>query len=235
MSSAVDRAGVSVHGVAIRAAIVDLDGTQVDTLGDFHATLNRMLPEFNLPEVTREQVEVRIGKGSEYLVAQNLRIFLSDAQADVIYPQAIERYQHHYAEVNGTHSNAFPGIVEGLQRLADTGLILACITNKPTAYARELLRIKGLLHFFVAVNGGDAFPRKKPDPMPLVETCRQIGIAPAHTLMVGDSQNDAIAAAGAGCPVVLATYGYNHGEPIRATPAAAYFDRLDQLPLQLPA
>jgi phosphoglycolate phosphatase len=227
--------GMTVAGVAMRAAIVDLDGTMVDTLGDFHATLNRMLPEFKLPEVTRDQVEVRIGKGSEYLVAQNLRIFLSDEQADAIYPQAIERYQHHYADVNGKHSNTFPGIAEGLQRLADCGLVLACITNKPTNYARELLRIKGLLHFFVAVNGGDAFARKKPDPMPLLETCKQIGIAPSHTLMVGDSQNDALAAGGAGCAVVLATYGYNHGEPIRATPAAAYFDRLDQLPLQLPA
>ncbi|MHB0921627.1 MAG: phosphoglycolate phosphatase [Thiomonas delicata] len=225
-------APVRVAGVAVRAAIVDLDGTMVDTLGDFHATLNRMLPEFGLPAVSREQVEVRIGKGSEYLVAQTLRIHLDDARADAVYPQAIESYQRHYADVNGNHANVFPGVAEGLQRLADAGLALACITNKPTTYARELLRLKGLLGFFRVVNGGDAFPRKKPDPMPLLETCRQIDMQPAHTLMVGDSQNDALAARGAGCAVVLATYGYNHGEPIRATPAAAYFDRLDQLELE---
>ncbi len=47
--------------------------------------------------------------------------------------------------------------------------------------------------------------------------------------MVGDSRNDAEAAHAAGCPVVLVTYGYNHGEPIRAVPATAYLDRLDQL------
>ncbi|OIQ87183.1 phosphoglycolate phosphatase, chromosomal [mine drainage metagenome] len=225
-------APVRVAGVAVRAAIVDLDGTMVDTLGDFHATLNRMLPEFGLPAVGREQVEVRIGKGSEYLVAQTLRIHLDDARADAVYPAAIESYQRHYANVNGNHANVFPGVAEGLQRLADAGLALACITNKPTAYARELLRLKDLLGFFRVVNGGDAFPRKKPDPMPLLETCRQIDMQPAHTLMVGDSQNDALAAKGAGCAVVLATYGYNHGEPIRATPAAAYFDRLDQLELE---
>ncbi len=235
MNAQLQLPGLSVNGRSMHAAIVDLDGTMVDTLGDFHATLNRMLPEFGLPEVSRDQVEVRIGKGSEYLVAQTLRIHVSDAQADELYPRAIDAYQRHYADVNGKHSDVFPGVLEGLQRFADTGLVLACITNKPTAYARELLRQKGLLDFFRAVNGGDAFARKKPDPMPLVETCRQIGIDPAHTLMVGDSQNDALAAGGAGCAVVLATYGYNHGEPIRATAAAAYFDRLDQLPLQLPA
>ena len=235
MNAQLQQPGLSVNGRFMHAAIVDLDGTMVDTLGDFHATLNRMLPEFGLPEVSRDQVEVRIGKGSEYLVAQTLRIHVSDAQADALYPRAIDAYQRHYAQVNGQHSDVFPGVLEGLQRLADSGLLLACITNKPTAYARELLRQKGLLDFFRAVNGGDAFARKKPDPMPLVETCRQIAVEPAHTLMVGDSQNDALAAGGAGCAVVLATYGYNHGEPIRATPAAAYFDRLDQLPLELPA
>ncbi len=221
-----------VAGVPVRAAIVDLDGTMVDTLGDFHATLNRVLPEFGLPEVSRAEVEVRIGKGSEYLVAQTLRIHLADADADVLYGPALDAYQRHYAEVNGHHSAVFPGVAAGLLRLREAGLILACITNKPTVYARELLRQKGLLDAFAAINGGDAFARKKPDPMPLVETCRQIGVAPADTLMIGDSQNDAAAARGAGCAVVLATYGYNHGEPIRATPAAAYFDRLDALHIQ---
>ena len=52
---------------------------------------------------------------------------------------------------------------------------------------------------------------------------------PAHTLMVGDSSNDAQAANAAGCPVVLMTYGYNHGEPIQNTPALAWLDSLDQL------
>ncbi len=220
-----------VAGVPVQAAIVDLDGTMVDTLGDFHATLNRMLPEFGLPAVTREQVALRIGKGSEYLVAQTLRIHLDDAGAEALYPRAIDAYQRHYGDVNGSCSAVFDGVVEGLQRLRDAGLQLVCITNKPTAYARELLALKGLHEFFVGVHGGDAFARKKPDPLPLLETCRLLGVAPSAAIMIGDSQNDAQAAAGAGCAVALATYGYNHGEPIRATPAAAYFDRLDELPL----
>lgn len=228
-------AALTLEGRPLRAAIVDLDGTMVDTLGDFHATLGLMLDELKLPPITRDQVEVRIGKGSEYLVLQTLRIHMDDEAAHALYPRAIETYQRLYADVNGRHSDVFPGVADGLARLRGAGVQLACITNKPTAYARELLRQKGLLDYFLAVNGGDAFPRKKPDPMPLVETCRQIGVATADTLMVGDSQNDALAAGGAGCAVVLATYGYNHGEPIRDTAAAAYFDRLDQLPLDLPA
>jgi phosphoglycolate phosphatase len=227
----VSRAEVSIAGRRIEAAIVDLDGTMVDTLGDFEATLNRMLGELELPPVTRAEVEVRVGKGSEYLVEQVLARHLDPAAAAARLPQALGIYQRHYADVNGRHSDVFPGVPEGLRRLAGAGLVLACITNKPTAYARELLRQKGLLGHFAAVHGGDAFARKKPDPLPLLETCRGLGVSPQATLMIGDSQNDAQAAAAAGCAVALATYGYNHGEPIRATPAAAYFDRLDELPL----
>jgi len=36
--------------------------------------------------------------------------------------------------------------------------------------------------------------------------------------MVGDSENDGLAARAAGCPVALVTYGYNHGEPIERAP-----------------
>jgi len=47
--------------------------------------------------------------------------------------------------------------------------------------------------------------------------------------MLGDSSNDAQAARAAGCPVVLVTYGYNHGRPVREVPADGYVDRLTQL------
>ena len=65
--------------------------------------------------------------------------------------------------------------------------------------------------------------------MPLVETCKALGSEPARTLMVGDSSNDAQAAHAAGCPVVLMTYGYNHGQPITAVEARAHLDSLEQL------
>ena len=107
------------------------------------------------------------------------------------------------------------------------GLPLAVLTNKPAAPARELLRRKGLDGFFAQVFGGDSFARKKPDPLPLLGTCEALGTQPSATWMVGDSRNDAEAARGAGCPVVLVTYGYNHGHPIAEVPALAHVDRLD--------
>ncbi|CUA99994.1 phosphoglycolate phosphatase [Thiomonas bhubaneswarensis] len=221
--------GVMLAGHAVQGAIVDLDGTMIDTLGDLHAAMQRTMDVLGLPAVSREQVEHRIGKGSEYLVLQVLRIHLPDEQAQALYARALDTYLQQYAQLNGEFADPFPGVVEGVAALKAAGLRLACATNKPTGLARQLLQIKGLLQYFELVNGGDAFPRKKPDPMPLLETCKQLGLPPALVLMIGDSQNDALAARAAGCPVALVTYGYNHGEPIRTADADAFADRIGDL------
>ena len=49
--------------------------------------------------------------------------------------------------------------------------------------------------------------------------------------MIGDSSNDARAARAAGCPVLLVTYGYNHGEPVRGVDADGFVDTLADIDL----
>lgn len=226
---------------AFDAAIIDLDGTMVDTVGDFVAAINLMLRDLwpDAPAaltVDAATVEAMVGKGSENLV----RSVLNHAQAlanraqpaiDLIakYDQAFARYQHHYQTVSGLYSNVYPGVPEGLRALQAAGLKLACVTNKPAAFARPLLALTGLDGFFSEVFGGDSFERKKPDPLPLLKTCEALGTLPARTLMIGDSSNDAAAARAAGCPVVLVTYGYNHGEPVLKADADGFVDSLEAL------
>ena len=210
------------------AVILDLDGTLVDTLGDFTEAVARAFTDLGLDAVPRERVERAVGKGSEHL----LRTLLAQ-RANELYEQAWMRYQHHYDAINGQFADPYPGVVEGLHHLRTAGLPLACVTNKPTAFAQDLLRLKGLAGYFVGVYGGDAFERRKPDPLPLLKTCEVLGTTAARTLMVGDSSNDALAAQAAGCPLVLMRYGYNHGEPVNALPAWAHLDRLDELMLRL--
>ena len=216
------------QGRTLQAAIVDLDGTLIDTVGDFIAALNLSLGELTLPTVDRAFVERTVGKGSEHLIRGTLQHVGADA---ALYGDAWARYQRHYLAINGDQASVYPGVVEGLERLASRGLKLACLTNKPSAFAVPLLRKKGLHGFFAVVFGGDAFERKKPDPLPLLKTCEALGTLPARTLMVGDTRTEARAARAAGCPVVLVSYGYNHGEPVASAGADAVIDRLDALNL----
>ncbi len=208
------------------AAIVELDGTLVDTLGDFDAALNATLTELGLPPLSRVTIEHIVGKGSEHLVRSALQASGGAAGA---FDAAWAAYQRHYLSVNGRHSDVYPGALEGLARLREAGLRLACVTNKPRRFARDLLAAKALDGHFEFVFGGDDFPQKKPHPMPLLKACEALGSAPQRTLMVGDSSNDAQAARAAGCPVVLVTYGYNHGEPVTTVDADAWLDTLAAL------
>lgn len=218
----------------IAAAIVDLDGTMVHTLGDFVQALAGSFAELGLAAPDEAFVAATIGKGSRHLILRSLAVAgVTDTAA--MYEAAWQRYQQHYARVNGRHSTVFAGVPEGLAALRTLGLRMACLTNKPLVFARELLEVKSLARYFDCVFGGDSFERQKPDPLPLVETCRALGTAPSQTLVVGDSSNDAMAARAAGCPVVLVDYGYNHGQPVADVGADAIIGSLTELARWLPS
>ena len=223
----------------IKAAIIDLDGTMVDTMGDFVVAVNSMLHDLGYPPVDRSVVTVRVGKGSENLVksvlnhAESQLIRVQGAPANIAtFECALDLYQQHYRVINGQHAQVYAGVIDGLAVLQNSGLKLACLTNKPVGFAAELLRLKGLDGFFSKVFGGDSFAAKKPDALPVLETCKALGTPPAHTLMVGDSSNDAHAARAAGCPILLVTYGYNHGAPIYSVDADGYLSSLADIDLQ---
>ena len=214
--------------VGLQAAIVDLDGTLVDTLGDFEVALNRTLVGLMLPAVDRAFIERTVGKGSEHLLRSTLAAVGGDAS---LYDAAWAHYQRHYRAVNGDHAEVYDGVVAGLDMLRAAGLALACVTNKPQAFAVALLERKGLAGYFAQVFGGDSFERSKPDPLPLLRAAAALGSSPPRTLVIGDSANDARAAHAAGCPLVLVSYGYNHGEPVAGLGANVVVDRLDRIDL----
>ena len=209
-------------------AIIDLDGTLVDTLGDFEVAINMMLDDLGLsgkPQLARHEVERMVGKGSEHLVNAALNHCSPGSQqstrcapaTDVRHPlfvQALDVYHHHYQAINGLHAAVYPGVIQGLASFQKAGLRMACVTNKPLAFAQALIRLKRLDPYFACVFGGDSFERKKPDPLPLIKACEALGVSTARTIMLGDSINDAQAGRAAGCAVVLVTYGYHHDHPM---------------------
>jgi phosphoglycolate phosphatase len=212
--------------VPLRAAVIDLDGTLVDTLGDFSAALNQMLGELRQRPVDIGVVAGFIGQGTEHLLRQTLAHLGAPA---ALYQEALAHYLRAYRALNGRCSAVYPGVLEGIAQLRAAGLRLGCLTNKPGEFARALLAAKGLASEFEVVFGGDEFERKKPDPLPLRKSCEALGTPPAATLMIGDSRHDAAAARAAGCPVVLVTYGYNHGEPVRGVDADGFVDSLAEI------
>ena len=214
----------ALHGV--RAAIIDLDGTMLDTVPDFHVAINRMRAEFALAPVTQEQVALMVGKGSEHLIRSVLALDYDAAGVAAHFDAAIDAYQRHYQAINGHYSVPYRDVEAGLQALQALGLRLACVTNKPIGFALPLLKQKGLDGYFEIVYGGDSLPKKKPDPLPLQTVCRDFELPAAQVVAIGDSSNDAQAARAAGCPVLTVPYGYNHGQAIHDTDSDGIVDTL---------
>ncbi len=199
---------------AIRAAIIDLDGTMLDTVPDFELALNGMRAELGLAPISQQTITPMVGKGSEKLIRDVLSLDLPPEQVEASYDTAMAAYQRHYLAINGQRATMYEGVTEGLDKLKSLGLRLACVTNKPVAFARPLLAQTGLAPWFELMYGGDSLPKKKPDPLPLLQVCSDFDLPPAQVVAIGDSSNDAQAARAAGCFVLTVPYGYNHGRPV---------------------
>ncbi|MGV3741425.1 MAG: phosphoglycolate phosphatase [Burkholderiaceae bacterium] len=199
----------------IAGVIIDLDGTMAHTSPDFHVAINAARHEMNLPSLSLQLIETFVGKGTAHLVRCALAVDLPPADVDARFAAALDRYHAHYQVINGQYTTMYPGVREGLSAMQEKGLRLACVTNKPIAFAIPLLQKLRLDQYFELVYGGDSFPKKKPDPYPLLQVCTQFDAPPRRMVAIGDSMNDAQAARAAGCWVLNVPYGYNHGRPVQ--------------------
>ena len=193
--------------MTIKAVLFDLDGTLVDSAHDLMDALNRLLTERGLHTLSLDQVKSMIGDGVLKLIERGLAASGGDP-ADA--PTLMRRFLIVYEGNAARFTRTYPGAQEVLGRLAEGGLRLGVVTNKPYAATREILDRLGLAHFFGAVIGGDTLQERKPHPAPLLKAAEQLGVVPSETLMVGDNHHDISAARAAGMAAVAVTWGYNH-------------------------
>lgn len=214
---------------APRLLLIDLDGTLVDSVPDLAAAVNRMLDDLGRPPAAQDDVRNWVGNGAVRLVKRALVNALDGEPEPAEFERAMPLFLAYYAEENCRHSLPYPTVRATLERLAATGMHLACVTNKPGDFTLPMLEQLDLARFFALVVAGDTAPAVKPDPAPLLHAMDFFKVPPAEALMVGDSVNDIQAARAAGIPVICVSYGYNHGRDIRGAAPDAVIDSLAEL------
>ena len=123
-----------------------------------------------------------------------------------------------YLKEDANTSPLFAGSLEVLKILSEKGLILGILSAARTARVQAFVKRHGLEPYIKLQQGVDEGP-SKPDPALFLQACQTLGVAPASTLMVGDSGGDiemAKRAGAAGC------IGICWG-----TPAAAHLETAD--------
>lgn len=210
------------------AILFDLDGTLADTLEDIMAAMNATRRAAGLATIEDEDlVRSWIGRGAPRLLACSLGAGADPVQVDGL----VRIFRRLYPAVSGEHARLMPGVEELLDRLAARACPLAVATNKPRAATLVLLDALGIRQRFHAVlTPDDVQDRTKPDPAMLLETARQLGVAPGDCLLVGDGPADIEGARSCGMPVAAVLDGFSPPEELLSLGADLYLDTIADLP-----
>jgi phosphoglycolate phosphatase len=184
--------------------VFDLDGTLVDSRQDLAESANALLAACGCPTQSEAAIGRMVGDGAATLVARAFAAGGCPAPVDAL-ARFLAIYEARLLQCTRPYRD-----IESVLAALESRLPIAVLTNKPLASTRRILEGLELARFFPPdhVFGGDGPHPRKPDPAGLRALCDHAGVAPAATLMVGDSVIDWRTARAAGTRVCLASYGF---------------------------
>jgi phosphoglycolate phosphatase len=128
-------------------------------------------------------------------------------------------YRRHHARALVRKSRLLPNAALILRMLARRGCLLAVASNRPTRFARILIRHLRIARYFNTVLCADQLSKGKPHPLILRSIMRTCKVPPRYTVYIGDMQLDALTAHRAGVRSVLVASGsHTRAELARCRP-----------------
>lgn len=188
----------------LKALLLDLDGTLVDTAPDMVGTLNRLLRNHGQALADESAASKLVSNGARALIEFGFSKPLEEANTLDLIAQFLSDYAEHVAD----QSELYTGMAEVLDLCAENNIVWGVITNKPLELSRALLEGLGILNSCSILLGGDSLPVKKPDPAPMLHSCMVLNLAPSECLYVGDHERDILAGKNAGMDTAAALWGY---------------------------
>jgi phosphoglycolate phosphatase len=207
-----------------RALILDLDGTLIDSKLDLIHSVNAMLCDAGRETLPAQTISGYIGHGAPVLVARALGGAASEGER----ARALKFFLAYYEEHKLDNTNAYPGVAEGLAELAERGVPMAVLTNKPVRISVRILEAMGLAKHFRVIYGGNSFETKKPDPLGANTILRELNVEAGEAMVVGDSEVDVQTARNAGCLAAAVNFGFGVHDRV-AYPADVYIDEFGEL------
>lgn len=209
-----------------KTIIFDLDGTLIDSIGDIHAALNKVLAMRGTSPLDLATVRGFIGKGSRNLVMRALtaKNLPNDDEACAT---GLNDFLDIYSAKSAELTRIFEGVKGALINLSDQNIRLGICTNKPLQPTKIVLDQFELTDFFDNITCGDQLVSRKPNPEMLYHAMAALGTD--SCLFVGDSEVDRYTAAAAAQPFALFTKGYRTAS-IEALAPEYYFEDYALLP-----
>lgn len=178
------------------AVLFDFDGTLADTVPLIVASFRHTLGE---TDGELDELEIRGWIGRVLVDVLEER---HPGRGD----ELVRRYREH----NLAHHDTLIRTVSGADRLLDDlharDIPVAVVSSKSHVTVRRGMRVTGLREVEHVVGFEDTAAHK-PDPSPLLEGARRLGMDPGRCVYVGDALVDVLAAGSAGMTSIAVTWG----------------------------
>ncbi len=208
-----------MHNLPIRAAVFDMDGTLADTFPDILDQFNRILVRHGRPAIDFPTMVSLLGPTeAEILHGLLPHRPVGECESEIV--AAMEA---------GAPIALFDGMREVLAAARDSGLRIGLYTGAGRGCGAARLRRMGLAGDVDAFLTGDDVTRSKPAPDGLLHMAGLLGVAPEHSVYIGDSHLDVQAARAAGMRALGVLWGVSD----RARLAAEAPDAIAEAPAEL--
>jgi phosphoglycolate phosphatase len=188
----------------VDAVFFDLDGTLIDTARDMARVLNRLRQQEGLPPLDYDLIRSEVSRGARALIV----LAFADAEGSDNFERLRQRFLDMYLEEIHVETTLFPRMDEILDTLETHQVPWGVVTNKPSWLTLPLMESMRLKDRAATIVCADTAGVSKPDPKPMLDACREVSVAPAQSMYVGDDQRDVVAAHGAGMPCIALRCGY---------------------------
>ena len=196
----------------IKLMIFDLDGTLLDTIHDLAAATNTVLTKHGYSTHTTEEYHYLVGNGVVNLITRALPEKARTPQIiEEVMNEQVLYYNNHLYD-NTKPFNAIPDVLAELER---RGVMLAVVTNKPDAAAKELIKSFFPNIGFVQVQGNCEGIPVKPNPAAVNAVIKKSGVLKSEVLYFGDSDVDMQVAKNADVKAVGVLWGYRKKEELQ--------------------
>ena len=189
----------------IYTILFDLDGTIVNTAPDLMAAHNHVMKKYGYAQKKLEDIKSLAGKGA-WIMMQ--RSFKEEIKDEKVKKEMTKEFIDFYSKNIDRASVPIKGTIDFLVWAKSKNISMAVCTNKQERLASDLLKKLDMYKYFEYVAGSDTFAFNKPDPRHLTDVVEIIGGDLKKTMMVGDSEVDAMSAHNAKLPFVLVKDGY---------------------------
>ena len=152
-----------------------------------------------------EDIKSLAGKGAWVMMQRSFKEEINDEKTK---KKMTQEFIDYYSKNIDKESVPLSGAIDFFKWAKSKNISMAVCTNKKERLAVDLLKKLDLFQYFEYIAGSDTFSFNKPDPRHLTDVVEIIGGNLKKTIMVGDSEVDAMSAYNAKLPFVLVKDGY---------------------------